>query len=172
MEISVEGKAWTVLKVYEKKQREKDVFLCEDKLGIKECFQRCDFECEYQPRGKKKLTKDVIQQIEKEVAKKTPKQKIFEMFQDYHQSKVRAVIKVTRKRLGYSYHETFDGRFVGKRVLQYDLNGNLLNSYNSAAEASRATDTPHSTICKHSRLKMNGDKYIWRYEDDQFKREG
>lgn len=168
MEILVDGKVWTVLKVYEKKQREKDVFLCKNKYGIKECFQRCDFECEYEPRRKKTLTEDDIKRIEDEVEKKTPKKDIYEMFKDYHQSKVQAAIQSARRKFGYTYHKMYDGRFKGKAVVQYDLKGNILNRYNSTHEAARKTGRAQSIIFKHCRKKMKDKEFIWRWEDDQF----
>ena len=53
MEIIVYGKPWTVVKVYEKKQRERDLFLCKNRYGIKECFQRCDWEDKLMPDKRK-----------------------------------------------------------------------------------------------------------------------
>ncbi len=172
MEITHAGKKWTVLKIYEKKQSEKDLLLCQNKYGIKECFQRCDFDCRYEPRKKKILTEEDIKKIEELVEQKTPRIEIHEIFKDYHSSKVQAVIQKARRKFGYTYREMYDDIFKGRAVIQYDLDGNILNRYNSTHEAARQTGFAQSTICNYCKKRTNGKKFIWRYEDDQFKREG
>lgn len=50
-----------------------------------------------------------------------------------------------------------------KKVAQYDLEGRLLNVYNSMREASRITNTPQpniSKVCMGERKSAN--KFIWR----------
>ena len=55
-----------------------------------------------------------------------------------------------------------------KVVLQYDLKGNLVNTWRSAREASRTTGVAHSGIinCANHKYKNRGG-YIWRYENDK-----
>ncbi len=56
---------------------------------------------------------------------------------------------------------------VAKPVNQYNLDGELMMTYESATEASRQTDTPQSKItecCKRHRVTAND--YQWRYYDD------
>ena len=56
---------------------------------------------------------------------------------------------------------------VSRRVVQYDLNGNLLNVFSSITEASRKTGCGIAAIqqvCRGHTYTSKG--YIWRYEED------
>ena len=174
MEIEVEGRKWTVLKVYEKKQKEKDLFLCENKYHVKECFQRCDFEgCECIRTTKKPMTEEIKKQIEAEVQKKTPRREIFTKFSDYHQYKINRIISITRMKLGYREHEPYDIRGNRKAVLQYDLDGNFIARYDSCYAAAKAVGVNQKLLWYSINERKTPKDYIWRYEeDDQFKREG
>jgi len=54
-------------------------------------------------------------------------------------------------------------------VVQYDLQGNVVETFSSQAEAGRATDNAASNIskCCRRRLKSIGG-FVWRYEGDRF----
>lgn len=53
----------------------------------------------------------------------------------------------------------------GKKVYQYDLNGKLLNCYNSVREASRHCNIRHQRIsaCCRGEIKKQED-FIWEYK--------
>lgn len=58
-----------------------------------------------------------------------------------------------------------------KRIVQYDINGNVINKFDSIAQAGKITGADPSSISKC----CNGNKrrkiikgFIWRYEDDPF----
>ena len=56
-----------------------------------------------------------------------------------------------------------------KRVCQYDLDMNLVNTFCSIADASRQTGTNASSIagcCRNRRYKLTAGGYIWRYADE------
>lgn len=58
-----------------------------------------------------------------------------------------------------------------KQVVQYDLQGNIINRYSSAREAERQTGIGYKQISQ----VCNGEKrmahnYIWRFKDDSFDR--
>lgn len=57
-------------------------------------------------------------------------------------------------------------RTQSKEVAQYDLQGNLLNVFYGASEASRKTGVDNSSIskCCKGKLKTTGG-FIWRYTD-------
>ena len=175
MEITVDGKVWTVLKVYEKKQREKDVFLCENKYHIKECFQRCDFEVHegaYVPKQRRKaeLSENDKLRIEKEVLKGSTRKEIFQIFNMVPQNKIVEEILKYREKHGYTGNPTF-GR-NGRPVVQYDLDGNFIARYQSALKAAEATGISANNIWYAINDRRTPKGFIWRYEDDQFKREG
>ena len=50
-----------------------------------------------------------------------------------------------------------------KRILQYDLDMNLLNDWESLAKASRFTDISSASICNYLKGKHICKKYIWKY---------
>lgn len=55
---------------------------------------------------------------------------------------------------------------IRKKVLQYDLQGNLINSYNSTREASRITNYNNGNInncCNNKQKTAYG--FIWKYAD-------
>lgn len=54
---------------------------------------------------------------------------------------------------------------IRKVTNQFDLNGNLLNTYISTVEASKATGVPSSNIvnCANGKLKTAGG-FIWKYK--------
>lgn len=56
-----------------------------------------------------------------------------------------------------------------KQVVQYDIQGNIVNKYNGIREAGRITNILSSSIsscCKGKLLTVHG--YVWRYEGDDF----
>ena len=52
---------------------------------------------------------------------------------------------------------------ISKRVNQYDLNGNLIATYNSTLEARRKLKINNISACCLGKLKTSGG-YIWRYQ--------
>lgn len=59
---------------------------------------------------------------------------------------------------GEDAHDSF-------KINQYDLNGNLINTYGSIGEASRETGIPTTNISKVAKGKRNtAGGYIWEYE--------
>lgn len=63
--------------------------------------------------------------------------------------------------------DTFFENGVSKRVCQYDLQGNLIATYRSIADAVRITNSNGGAICsccKGLRNKTNG--FTWKYEED------
>ena len=64
---------------------------------------------------------------------------------------------------------TFGGRGRrGKRVNQYDLNGNLLKTWDSMGSAANAgfDQSSISRCCSGTRGMKKTGGYIWRYADD------
>lgn len=58
---------------------------------------------------------------------------------------------------------------TGQKVVQYDREGNYIQSYNSIAEASRSVGigaTLITMVCKGQKLTAKG--YVWRYQRDSF----
>ena len=56
---------------------------------------------------------------------------------------------------------------LSSRVLQYDLQGNLIAEYESLKAAAQASGVSRTAIsqCVNGKLKGNsGKKYIWRYK--------
>lgn len=51
-----------------------------------------------------------------------------------------------------------------KRILQYDLDMNLINKWVSLAEASRNTNLSSASICNYLKGKQICKEYIWKYE--------
>lgn len=68
------------------------------------------------------------------------------------------------------YNMTFGGEGQngnGKKVKQYDLNGNFIKEYNSIIEAARqcnVSDTGISNCCAKRRKQCGG--FLWSYEDE------
>lgn len=63
--------------------------------------------------------------------------------------------------------KTFEEHGVSKRVCQYDLQGNLLATYRSLADASRISGVSTGAICwccKGYNKQAKG--FIWKYEED------
>ena len=56
---------------------------------------------------------------------------------------------------------------LSKKVCQYDLNGNLINIYNSSVIASKISGVVNSNIsrCCNGKLKSAGG-FVWRYHND------
>lgn len=55
----------------------------------------------------------------------------------------------------------------GIKVLQYDLNNNLLNEFISIREASRQTNIPRTTIAKViSNNTFKAGNYIWNIKKE------
>jgi len=56
-----------------------------------------------------------------------------------------------------------------RSIVQYDLQGNVIASYPSQAEAERSTGNAASNISKCCRRKAKSiGGFVWRYEDDRF----
>ena len=56
---------------------------------------------------------------------------------------------------------------IQRKILQYGLDKNLLNKFNSLEEASNNSGISKSLICNCCKLKNNtGGGYIWRYENN------
>ena len=51
------------------------------------------------------------------------------------------------------------------KINQYDLKGNLLNSFNSIAEASRKTQISETSISRYCNNIRKCKKYMWKYAD-------
>ena len=174
MEIIVYGKPWTVVKVYEKKQRERDLFLCKNRYGIKECFQRCEFAgYEHAPRRRKgDLSEEDKLKIEEEVKNKRSRDEIYRMFPHASTHKILLEIQKARKKFGYTYKDNSRGGKMGKPVVQYDLDGNFIARYDSVYAAAKALGTSDNAVLYaiKNRRKLGG--FIWRREDDQFERKG
>ena len=172
--IEIKGREYEVLKIYKKKQEEKDMFLCIDlKSGCKECFQRCDI---YEVAGRKeinnppkkgKLTNADMQMIEKELLKKTSRQKIIERFNNVPQNQVIEAIKEKRNELGIVYKQRADGTRTGRPVLQYDRNMNFVARHESTYWAEKATGINSSNIreCCNGKRICAGD-FLWKYEEE------
>ena len=61
-------------------------------------------------------------------------------------------------------------KIMDRKILQYSLNKELLQVYNSMDEASKKTNTSKSLIskaCNH--LANTGNGFLWRFEDDPIK---
>lgn len=68
----------------------------------------------------------------------------------------------------WTYTSTFDLKEDDrkKKVIQYDLEGEILNVYNSIAEASKATETNKSSIAKCCRgERKKAGNFIWEFSD-------
>jgi len=58
---------------------------------------------------------------------------------------------------------------TSKKVLQYDKNGNFIQSYKSIAEASRINNINQSSIvscCKHYKNYPHAGGYVWIYKSE------
>lgn len=56
---------------------------------------------------------------------------------------------------------------TSKQISQYDLNGNLIKTYKSIQDASRATHVAHNTIAgKANHLHERAGKFYWRYGNE------
>lgn len=58
------------------------------------------------------------------------------------------------------------GKSLGKKVIQYDLQGNFIKEWDSTAEAGRQLKINQSNIsacCRGKRNKVGG--YVWRYKE-------
>lgn len=170
MEIKVEGKKWTVIKEYPKKLREKDLLLCVDEYGIRECFQRFEIEglkMWSRKRRTDSLTEEDILTIEQEVLKETPRDKIITMFSNVAPNKIRIEIARQRKKHGITTYYKADGKSTGQAVLQYDRNMNFIAKHQSAYTASKKTGDSISSIRTVCNGKTRNTTFIWRWADDQ-----
>lgn len=80
-------------------------------------------------------------------------------------NKVENLIYVTRRDLSFKNNNLKTN--IAKKVLQYDLEGNMIASFSSVAEAARHAMINESSIrkvCKGERTQASG--YIWKYEFD------
>jgi len=58
---------------------------------------------------------------------------------------------------------------LSKKVVQFDLNNNLLNTFKSLTEASKITGQSRRAITEQVSLRvLKGKKYIWRYYDPNY----
>lgn len=67
-------------------------------------------------------------------------------------------------------HSEFMTKTKGRRVCQYTKTGELVNTFESITQASKATGIIHSSInmaCVHETQKTAGG-YVWRYAEDEF----
>lgn len=68
----------------------------------------------------------------------------------------------------WSYTSTFDLKedYRKKKVIQYDLEGEILNDYDSIAEASKATEINKSSVAKCCRgERKKAGNFIWKFSD-------
>lgn len=65
-------------------------------------------------------------------------------------------------------HEIADGNSVSCKILQYDLEGNFIQEFNSIEEASETTDTNKTSIvlCMQGKHKQ-ANNYIWKYKEGE-----
>ena len=57
-------------------------------------------------------------------------------------------------------------KIKGKKVNQYDLQGNFIQSYHSVNYAEKITGVQHIYDCCNEKLKTSGG-YIWRYANGE-----
>jgi hypothetical protein len=61
-------------------------------------------------------------------------------------------------------------KFLSKSVYQYDINGNLINTFDSIKDAAESVNIDRSTISKCcSGVKQSGEGYVWSFEPIEFK---
>jgi hypothetical protein len=94
------------------------------------------------------------------------------MFNNVPINRVIDEIAKARKKFGYTYKDNSRGGKIGRAVLQYDLDGNFIRRYDSCYAAAQAVGTSDKNIWYSLNDRRTPKDFIWRYEDDQFKREG
>ena len=166
MDIVIENKKWTVIKEYPKKRREKDLILCVDEYGVRECFQRFEVEGTQdwsQKRRLSNLTEEDKELIEREILNRTERRKIYEMLNNKSFQAVQNYIAKVRKKHGIKAHENAQKRVI----LQYDAEMNLIGRYYSFAEAAGNSFVEPEGISKCCRgLQSRAGMYYWKFEED------
>jgi group I intron endonuclease len=84
------------------------------------------------------------------------------------ESKIKISISLTGRKFSYSQIQDMKGR-GNKKVLQFDLNGDLINVYKStkyAAEQNNTTTAGVSMVCNNKRKQLKGYKYT--FADNNF----
>ena len=64
--------------------------------------------------------------------------------------------------------QSYTKKSIGKKILQYDLDGNFIKQYDSVADASRETkvNRPSIIMCtKGTSRRQTAGGYIWKYKD-------
>jgi hypothetical protein len=170
VEIKVEGKKWTIIKEYPKKRRKKDLILCVDEYGIRECFQRFEVEGAQDWSRKRRLsnlTEADKEKIGQEVLKETSRNKIIEMFPDVAPNKIREEIGRQRKKYGITTSYDVNGNPLGNPVLQYDQDMNFIAKYPSPYMAHKKTGEGISKIRRACNGNLKNSTFIWRWANDQ-----
>ena len=69
-------------------------------------------------------------------------------------------------KINITNHRTVMAECKGRRVIQYDLNGNILNEFVSMSEAARQNDISPSSVymCASGRTKQSCG-YVWKYKN-------
>ena len=86
-----------------------------------------------------------------------------------------SIIRILENDSTYSREESVKRGYLtssivnGDRISQYSLNGEIISTYDSIAEASRITDVPRHIIYTSLKdHKVNPNGFIWEYEDKEF----
>lgn len=76
--------------------------------------------------------------------------------------------QIHANRIGLTAKRNLVSSYInGKKILQYDLEGNFIKKWKSIKEASRVLNIDNSAIskcCYHKRNKCGG--YIWRFYEE------
>ena len=59
-----------------------------------------------------------------------------------------------------------NGSFPTKKVLQFDLDGKLINTYESLSEASKISGIGFRNLSRYCKNQRTCKNYIWRYADE------
>ena len=172
MEIEIQGKKWTVIKEYPKKWREKDLFLCVNKYGIKECFQRCQFEMpKEQPVVKRRvepIRPEMKAEIEELILNGATRNMILNKYKEVAVTPLYELVRDIRKKHNIKSHHLQNDEGAGRAVLQYDHEMNFIAKHPSAYRAQRETDEKEwiiKNMCNKKEVKKS--MFVWRWADDQ-----
>lgn len=145
------------------------MILCENiKSKYKECFSRYDLEhkekLENKRIGKERIlwSTEEIQKVFDEVKKGTSKEEIFKMFPNRTELATLKFISTARKKLGINgkIHKTH------KKVMKFDAEGNYIETFDSAFDASCSSGASISNIigcCTGYNKSVGG--FVWKYAE-------
>lgn len=171
MEVEYQGKKWTVIKEYPKKRKEKDLLLCVDKYGIKECFQRCQLSDLPDYRVKKRVAPilpEMRAEIEELILNGATRNMILNKYKDVAVTPLYELVRDIRKKHNIKSHHFQNDEGAGREVLQYDHEMNFIAKYPSAYRAQRETSEKEwiiKNMCNKKEVKKS--KFVWRWADDQ-----